>query len=110
MVFQQLKIPKLDVDRFTKFLTSNEMIAVASAIIVTPLLLKSIESVISRFPVLRNNFTIGLLVAAFFLFVLAGLVPSGMLRSVVLGVSAGVVITAVAPFFQDAFSKLRIGG
>ena len=105
-----IKTPKVDIERFTKFLTSPEIIVAASAILLTPLILKSLESIVARFPVFGNNLTIGLIIAAIVIFAIAFMVPAGMIRSVVLGLVAGIVITLIAPVFESSLvtlTKLR---
>jgi len=77
---------------FTNFITSNEMIAVASSILVTPLILGSVASLGSNLPVIGNNVWAVLLIASFIVFGLSSMVPAGMLRSVVIGVAGGLFI------------------
>ena len=93
MVFASLK-PKLKIGGFTSFIRSNEMIAVASAILITPIVMASVTSIISRFPFLRDNFAIGMLVASLAIFIIAGML-SGMLRAIALGISAGVLLVGI---------------
>lgn len=87
-------IPKIKLEKFTSFVKSNEMIAVASAVLITPVVLGTVTALISRFPLLRDNFAIGLIVAAFFIILLAAMIPNRMIKSIVLGVAAGTLITA----------------
>ena len=92
-----LKVPKLNVSGtggFVGFLKSNEVIAVASAILITPVIMASITAIVGRVPFLRDNFAIGMIVASFILFALSAMF-SGMLRAVVLGISAGVLIVGI---------------
>jgi len=86
------------------------MIVAASAILVTPLVLKTVESIVRRFPLFGNNLSIGLAIAAIVIFGIAFMVPAGIARSVVLGIVAGIVITLLAPTFETsiaALTKLR---
>lgn len=100
-----LKAPQLKVGRFLDFLKSKEFISVAAAVIITPLALRGVESLVTRFGVLRQNFTVALILAGFGLFLIAGMV-SGLLRAVILGIAAGVAITAVAPFFEGSLNRV----
>ncbi len=106
-----LKIPKLKVSgdgSFTKFLMSNEVIAVGSAILITPILLSGITGIVSRVPLLRDHFAIGMVVASFILFVISASF-SGMLRAVALGISAGILIVGLqsTSIVQGFLSKLE---
>ncbi len=92
-----LKVPKLNVSGtggFVGFLKSNEVIAVGSAILITPIIMASITSLVSRVPFLRDHFAVGMVVASFVLFALSATF-SGMLRAIVLGISAGVLIVGL---------------
>lgn len=101
----QKLIPQIKFENFTKFLTSREMIVAGAAIIVTPLLLKSIEKIRQKVPFLKDHITVGLLVAAFALSIVAFMLK-GYAQVVILGVAAGVAITALSPFFEEALGKL----
>ena len=105
-----LKTPKIKIGNFKEFLTSRELIVVAGAILVTPLLLGVITSIVSRFPVLRDNIALGLAIGAFVLFILASMF-GGMIRALVLGISAGVLITAIqtTSFGQSVLGRLGGG-
>jgi len=107
-----LKIPKLKVSGeggFTSFLMSNEVIAVGSAILITPLLMASITAIVGRVPFLRDNFAVGMIVASFILFVLSSTFGTGMLRAVALGISAGVLIVGLqsTSLVQSFLGKLE---
>jgi len=79
---------------FMGFIKSNEVIAVASAILITPVIMASITAIISKVPLLRDHFAIGMLVASFIIFALSAMM-TGMLRAVLLGISAGVLIVGL---------------
>lgn len=111
MVFGQIfKKPSLKVGGFTNFIQSNEFIAVASAVLITPVILGIVTNLISRVPLLRNNFAIGMLVASILIFILAGMFGSGMLRSVLLGVSAGVLLVGIQSTTIAQSLLNRLGG
>lgn len=106
-----LKIPKLNVSGsggFVGFLKSNEVIAVGSAILITPVIMASITAIVSRVPFLRDHFAVGMIVASFVLFALSATF-SGMLRAVVLGISAGVLIVGLqsTSIVQGFLTKLE---
>lgn len=98
------KLPTIKFGDFQKFVTSDEVVAVGSAIIITPLLLKSIEAIVAKVPFLRDHFSVGLAIAAFVIFILAGKMTKqgSKLRPVLVGIAGGVLITAIAPFFEGA--------
>jgi hypothetical protein len=93
MVFGSLK-PKLKLGGFTSFIKSNEMIAVASAILITPVVMASVTSLISRVPFLRDNFAIGMIVASLVIFIISSMI-GGIARSILLGISAGVLLVGI---------------
>ena len=112
MVLQALTQPKVSLNRFMEFIRSREMIAVASAILITPILLGTITAIVSRFPLLRDNVAIGLAVASFALFLIAMMFsPTGILRSIFIGVAAGTLITALqsTTFAQNILGRLGGG-
>ena len=102
------QIPQVNLEDFQKFVTSNEVVTVVSAVIVTPLTLSIIKRFIEKVPFLKDHFTIGLIVAAFVIFILVGKFTkqSTKLRSIGIGIAAGVLITAIAPYFDDSLRGL----
>lgn len=104
-------IPKIKLDKFTEFIKSKEVIATASAIIITPMVMAAVTSLIGRFPVLRDHFSLGLGVAAFVIFVLSSMVGNGLIRAIILGVSAGMVVTAITStsFGKSLLDRLAQG-
>jgi len=109
---QKLIKPTISLNRFKDFIVSKEMIAVASAILITPVLLGTITAIVSRFPLIRDNVAIGLAVASFILFAIAMMFsPTGILRSVLIGVAAGTLITGIqsTTFAQNILGRLGGG-
>ena len=108
MVGQILSKPSLKLGGFTNFIKSNEFVAVASAVLITPIILGMVTNLIGRLPFLRNNFAIGMIVASIIIFIIAGMFGSGMLRAVVLGISAGVLLVGLqsTSFVQGALNRL----
>ena len=104
----QVSVPKLKLGGYTNFIKSNEFIAVASAVLITPVILGMVTSLIGRLPFLRNNFAVGMIVASLIIFVIAGMFGSGMLRAIVLGISAGVLLVGIQSlgFVQSALNRL----
>jgi len=107
MVLAGLKIPKLRLGGFMEFIKSKEMIAVASAVLITPVVLATVTSFLSRVPFLRDNFAIGMLVGALIIFIISSMV-GGILRSVLLGISAGVLLVGIqsTTFAQSLLNRL----
>jgi len=108
MVGQILKKPSLRLGGYTSFLQSKEFVAVASAVLITPVVLGLVTSMIGRLPFLRNNFAIGMIVASIIIFIIAGMFGDGMLRAVILGISAGVFLVGLqsTTFVQGALNRL----
>jgi len=102
-----LKVPSLRISGFMDFLKSKEMIAVASAVLITPVVLASVTSLISRVPFLRDNFAIGMIIGALIIFIIASMV-GGIFRSVMLGISAGVLLVGIqsTTFAQSLLNRL----
>jgi len=96
-------VPTVSVSKFQTFLTSKEFIAVASAVVVTPLILTQVRNIVARTPLLQRNFTIGMVLVGFVIFLIAFMV-SGFIRTILIGVGAGVAITALAPIFEGQIS------
>ncbi len=105
---QILSKPSLKLGGYTNFIKSNEFVAVASAVLITPVVLGMVTSLIGRLPFLQNNFAIGMIVASIIIFIIAGMFGSGMLRAVVLGISAGVLLVGLqsTTFVQSALNRL----
>lgn len=103
-----LKTPSLRLSGFTSFVKSKEFVAVASAVLITPVVLGLVTSMVSRLPLLRNNFAVGMLVASIIIFIIAMMFGDGLLRAVILGISAGVLIVGVQSlsFVQSALNRL----
>jgi len=102
-----IKTPSLKINNFTTFLKSKEMIAVASAILITPVILATVTSLLSRVPFLRDNFAIGMLIASLAIFIIASMV-GGFLQPVLLGISAGVLLVGIqsTTFAQNLLNRL----
>ncbi len=111
MVFGQLlKRPSLKLGGFRSFITSKEFIAVASAVLITPVILTTVTALISRLPFLRDHFAIGMLVVSILLFILASMFGETMLRAVLLGISAGVLLVGVQSTTIAQNLLNRLGG
>jgi len=82
----------VNVTGFTNFIKSDEMITVASAILVTPLILGTVLNLGSNVPFVGQNVWVLLLIASFVVFGLSSMVPKGFMRSIVMGVGAGLFI------------------
>lgn len=96
-------VPKVSLSKFQNFLTSKEFIAVGSAVVFTPLILTQVRNIVARTPLLQRNFTIGMVLIGFLIFVIAFMV-SGFPRTILIGVGAGVAITALAPTIEKSIS------
>lgn len=95
-----LKLPSIKVDDFKKFVTSPEIVAVAAAILITPLILGAVSSFTDSVPFLQDHITIALILSAFVVFIIASKV-GGMFRAVLIGIAGGLLITAIEPFVSD---------
>ena len=107
-----LKKPQISIASFKEFVQSKELIAVGAAILITPVLLATIQQVISRFPLLRDNLAVGLVLAGFVIFLIAGMFAGGMpkVRALLVGVAAGVLITGIqaSSLGQQFFTRLGV--
>jgi len=94
----------------TSFLTSDTVLIVAGALLVTPILFGILSSlIIGKVPVLANNIMLALLVTSLILFILAG-VFKGKLRALLVGAATGALVNAIqqTQFAQSVLA--RIGG
>ena len=94
LIGQDIKNPKAQIGKFTRFLKSEGAITAASAMIVTPAVLGIVDQVTAKsgFPV--SNVTIVLLIAAVVLFTIAGFF-SGIIQNILLGGVIGLVVNAL---------------
>ena len=84
----------LKLGKFSSFITSAPVIAVASAIILTPIFTRYLLPIIARIPYLGEHTTLALIAVALVLFIIAGMVGMGTLKVIFLGAAAGVLINA----------------
>ena len=109
-----LKKPQLSLGKFTSFVTSDTVIVVAGAILVTPILLGILSTtILGGLPVIRDNVFLALGLASLILFILAILlrgVFGNKLSMLFFGASAGALINAIqqTSFAQNILN--RIGG
>ncbi len=96
-----LQVPKIKFDDFQKFIMSPEIVAVASAIIVTPFIIGFITNFVDSVPFLRDHVTIGLILSAFLIFILSSKIRNITFRAVAIGIAGGLLITAIEPFISD---------
>jgi len=100
---------KSNVGGFTKFLTGDTVILVASAIFLTPLTLGLVGGLGARLPIVGSNITLLFIIASIIVFMLAGAVGGmlkGKLRPALLGISIGLVFNA---FVSTQFGNRLVG-
>ena len=105
-----LKKPNVNLSQFTNFVTSDTVIVVAGALLVTPILLGVLSTfIVGRIPVVRENILLTLAVSSLILFIIAAIMK-GKIRLLFLGASAGALINAIqqTSFAQNVLG--RIGG
>lgn len=90
---------------FISFLTSKEILIAGGAIIGVPLILASAQSFISRIPFLKDHFTIAFLLLGFAIATI-GFGMGGLIRPLMIGIGAGLVIGAVSPTIRETISKV----
>ena len=100
-----LKTPTVSINKFSSFVASKEVLTAGAVIFATPIVLKSAEKFLQNIPFLKDNFTIGLVVMAFVVFLLSSMV-GGIFRTVAIGVAAGLLITAITPFVSPILGKV----
>jgi len=107
MVFAGLK-PKLKIGGFTDFIKSEKMITIASAILITPIVMALVQNIIAKVPFLRDNFLVGMIIASIVIFILAGMV-GGIFQAILLGISAGVILVGIqsTSFAQGLLGRLE---
>ena len=80
---------------FISYIKSPEFIAVASAIIVTPMVASFLLPLIRRIPVIGSHPTGSVLVAALVVFIIGKWLRGALIRAILIGVSGGLVINAL---------------
>jgi len=103
-------LKKPSVKAISSFVTSDTILVVAGALLITPVLFAILSSlIIGRVPLLADNIMLALIATSFILAVLAGIFK-GKLRMLLIGASAGAFINALQ---QTQFAQAilaRIGG
>lgn len=114
MSAQILKKPQVAIGKFTDFITSDTVIVVAGALLVTPILLGVLSTtILGGIPVIRDNVMLALAATSLILFILALIVrgiAGAKVSLLLLGASAGALINAVQ---QSSFAQnilKRLGG
>ncbi len=101
-----IQTPKIDIKRFTGFVTSDTIVVVIGALIVTPILFGILNTfALGKIPLARDNLMIALFLASIILFILSTIF-SGKIRLLLLGASAGAVVSAIQ---QSSFVQGIIG-
>jgi len=100
-----MKTPQISVNKFTSFVGSKEVLTAGAVVFATPIVLRSVEGILKKIPFLNQNFTLGMVVMAFLVFLLSSMV-GGIFRTVAIGISAGLLITAVSPFVSPILGKV----
>lgn len=95
---------------FTSYLSSPEALAAVGAMVFTPLIMSYIVPLVSRLPVLGGQPALALLVGAIIVFIIARYIGGGLIRSLLLGVSAGMVINAILATGVGRGIVTRLGG
>jgi len=100
--------PSMSLTKFTDFVTSDTVIVVAGAILVTPILLSVIGTLTAgRIPIIRDNVLLTLGLASLILFILSAIFK-GKIRLLFLGASAGALINAIqqTSFAQNILNRI----
>ena len=84
----------LKLGAFSKFVTSNEFIAVASAVILSPIFIKYLRPYIMRAPLIKAHPALSFLAISLILFLAAGIM-GGTLKVILIGAAAGALLTAL---------------
>jgi len=88
--------PRIDIARFKDFVTSETILVVVGAIIVTPILFGVLQAfAINKIPVVRDNLMLSLIITSLILFILATVFKQPMIRALLIGASAGALVSAV---------------
>lgn len=101
--------PQLQLKQFANFVSSDTVVLVAGAIIVTPILLGVISTFVTgKVPVLRDNLMLALIAASILLFILSAIFK-GKLRMLFLGASAGALVNAIlqTSFAQNVLTRIQ---
>lgn len=84
-----------------KLVKSPETIAIATSVMLVPIVQPFIDGIIAKIPFLNRNRTIGLIVAGVFIFLVAAKVKSQIFRSVVIGIAGSLFILGISPLINQ---------
>lgn len=85
---------------------SPEVIAIASASLLTPFLQPMIDGLIAKIPFLRDHRTVALIVIAVIVFMIAAKAKAGgVIRAIIIGVAGSMFLLAVIPVVQQVVRK-----
>jgi hypothetical protein len=78
-----------------------ETIAIATSVLLVPIVQPFIDSIIARIPFLNSHRTLALIVAGVFIFIVASKVRSNIFRSVVIGIAGSLFILGISPLINQ---------
>jgi len=85
---------KVQIGKFTDFLKSGEVVTVASALLITPVILGTVSSFGANLPVIGDRIWIIFLIASIVIFSVASMF-TGIIKNVLLGLSVGLAINSM---------------
>jgi len=94
-------IPKISTGKITHVLRLPEFWAVASALIVAPILAPIVDSWLQRIPYIAKYRTAALVGFGILVLIIASSMGAGIFRAIVLGAGASFVILAVIPIVRQ---------
>jgi len=103
-------VPNVSVDKFTNFAKSKEVIIAAAAFIGTPIAINQASKVLLEMPFFQEHLTAGLILFGFLLFAVS-LMLTGIPRTILAAVGAGVFVSAIMSIgqVQEALGKVGAG-
>ncbi len=104
----QKLIPTVSVDKFQNFAKSKEVIVAAVSFILTPIALTKVQEVLIKVPFLKENLTIGFILAGFLIFMIA-FKMEGLPKTVLASIGAGVFVTAILSIGQIQETIQKVG-
>lgn len=84
---------KVQIGKFTDFLKSGEVVTVASALLITPVILGTVSSFGANLPVIGDRIWIIFLIASIVIFSVASMF-TGLIKNILLGLSVGLAINS----------------
>lgn len=98
-------VPKIPTKGVINLLKSPEVVAVASALFIVPLVQPTIENYIDKIPFLTDHATIAFVVVGIVFFIIAIKMKSGIFRAIIIGAGGSFFLLGVIPQIRKVIGR-----